>query len=308
MMDWLAQLNDASVPFLVWLQGFQSDLLTQWMRFFSFLGTEYFFLLMMPFLYWVISKRWGVMTALALAFSSYVAGWVKWTFNLPRPPSPPVQRWWTETSPGFISGHATTAMAVWGTLAAMVRRTWFWVLAGVIIFLIGFSRLYLGVHFPSDVLGGWLAGFMVAGALLWAVPRVESQVRAWSWGWMLLAAWGLSLLMLVLHPQEAEAPGWPSANATTLAGLTFGLLAGLVWDEQRLHFRVEGPWRRRLLRFLVGMVVLLAFYVLPKLLMDVIPLASYPLIQTMRYLRYALVGLVVPGLAPWLFQKVGLSR
>lgn len=309
MIQWLQHINEASIPFILWLQeSFQSDGMTALMRFFSFLGTEYFFLLAMPFIYWTLSKRWGVMTALALVFSSYAAGFIKWSFNLARPPSPPVQRWWHETSPGFVSGHATTAMGVWGTLAALVQRAWFWALAGILIFFIGFSRIYLGVHYPSDVIGGWVTGFVVTVLLLWMVPKLERAIRSWRGGIMLAAVLALSLFLVAIFPLNPQTPFWPNASAVQLAGLLFGMLAGLVWDVKSLHFQVDGPWPKRLLRFLLGLMILALLYLLPKFLLDALPLENYLAIQTIRYLRYALVGFAVSGLGPWVFQKLSLTR
>jgi undecaprenyl-diphosphatase len=69
-----------------------------------------------------------------------------------------------ETSSSFPSGHATLAMALYGFLAYVLCKLYpkhsavIVTLATVIIFAIGFSRLYLGMHFPSDVLAGYLLG------------------------------------------------------------------------------------------------------------------------------------------------------
>ncbi len=57
---------------------------------------------------------------------------------------------------GLPSGHAQNALSVWGLLAASSSRRWAWPVVAVLVFLIGLSRIYLGVHFPTDVLGGWL--------------------------------------------------------------------------------------------------------------------------------------------------------
>lgn len=82
---------------------------------------------------------------------------LRWTFSFPR-------------SPSFPSGHALTAMVIFGTLAYLaarlgptsrLRRLTF-VASALVILLVGLSRIYLGVHYPSDVLAGYLAGFVWA--------------------------------------------------------------------------------------------------------------------------------------------------
>ena len=68
---------------------------------------------------------------------------------------------------GTVSGHAATAMAIGLTSAGIIRRRWFSCLIGVYVALTCFSRMYLGVHFPFDVLFGLTAGTLIGLLMLY---------------------------------------------------------------------------------------------------------------------------------------------
>jgi undecaprenyl-diphosphatase len=85
------------------------------------------------------------------------------------------------SNPSFPSGHAITSVIVFGTLAYLVVRIeptarlrhWTVGVALAIILLIGTSRIYLGVHYPSDVLAGYLVGFLWATSCALAIEAVR---------------------------------------------------------------------------------------------------------------------------------------
>ncbi|HEU4691383.1 MAG TPA: phosphatase PAP2 family protein [Vicinamibacterales bacterium] len=119
-------------------------------------------------------------TALFILASS-VGGWVlnnalKEVFGRPRPDVVPHLS--EVASLSFPSGHAMTSAAVYLTLGVLLMRlaerpiTKFYCLGVAMLatLLIGSTRVYLGVHYPTDVLGGWLIGFAWA-LLCWIVER-----------------------------------------------------------------------------------------------------------------------------------------
>jgi membrane-associated phospholipid phosphatase len=71
----------------------------------------------------------------------------------------------SEPSFGLPSGHAQNSVAIWGILAYSFKKNWLWSIAVILMFLIGVSRLVLGLHFPQDTLLGWMDGwyYPVAG-------------------------------------------------------------------------------------------------------------------------------------------------
>ncbi len=87
----------------------------------------------------------------------------------------------TETHTSFPSGHATASMALALCIVYLLWNTK-WrkatiIAASVYLLLIGFSRLYLGVHFPTDILGGWLLGIGWMALVITFVITVNYRKR-----------------------------------------------------------------------------------------------------------------------------------
>jgi undecaprenyl-diphosphatase len=101
---------------------------------------------------------------------------LKEVFGRPRPD--PTLHLTEVRSPSFPSGHAMDSAVIYLILAALLMRLvqpralklYFLGLAALLTFLAGFSRVYLGVHYPSDVLAGWVAGLAWA-VLCWSVAN-----------------------------------------------------------------------------------------------------------------------------------------
>lgn len=105
---------------------------------------------------------------------------LKHSFHRPRPELVPHLSYVYTSS--FPSGHAMLSATVFLTLGALLGRfvqepvlkAYFLVVAGILTFLVGVSRVYLGVHYPSDVLAGWTAG--LAWALTcWLIAKAMQQ-------------------------------------------------------------------------------------------------------------------------------------
>jgi membrane-associated phospholipid phosphatase len=314
---------DFGVRLIVVLQGLGSWLELP-MKFFSFLGTEDFFMVVLPVLYWCVDSNLGIRVAVILMLSGSFNDVFKMALHGPRPYwySTKVYALATETSFGAPSGNAQNAAAVWGILAAGLRKWWAWLVAILLILLIGLSRLYLGVHFPHDVLFGLLIG----GLLLWLVLRFWDPVVAWAKKKNLsqqiitafLASLALFLLPLipfvwlkVIHwqpPQEWAAYATQAISlegASTSAGTFFGLMAGLAWLVHKGGFRIKGLWWQLILRYLLGVAgVLIIRYGLKF----IFPEGETALALFFRYLRYTAIGFWVTGGAPWAFIRLKLAE
>ncbi len=317
---------NAGITWNIFLQNLGSWLKTP-MEAFSFLGTEYFFLLLLPALYWCVEQGLGLRVGIILLLSTSVNDALKLAIHGPRPYwySPEVIGYAQETSFGAPSGHAQIAAGVWGMLAAGVRKWWAWVIAILVILLISISRIYLGVHFPHDV----ILGLLVGALLLWIVIAQWNPVTRWvkclSLGRQVMFAFLASLILILIEvipyawlkvsswqPPQAWASFATGAvtlsGAFTTAGTVFGLLAGLAWFSRQGGFDAGGPLWKRLLRFLVGVAGVLVLYLgLSALFGLIAPDAEAVFPYILRFIRYALVGAWMSAGAPWAFVRLNLA-
>lgn len=124
-----------------------------------------------------------------------------------------------EVGYGLPSGHAQHTLVEWGVIAAWVHRRWFSVLAVALVASIGFSRIWLGVHFPTDVLGGWLLGAVLLWIYLRYGERITTRLSVAGSGWQLGCALAVSLALVASYaatfPRTHRT--WPDSLASGLA-------------------------------------------------------------------------------------------
>lgn len=163
-----------------WVYSFRTDSLTSVLKVITYMGNwqsiAAFCLLLL-----VIPKtrtRYGIPVSAAAIFITLLNKGVKMIFKRPRPD---VSLHLIEQGGySFTSGHSITSMVVFGFLIFLVRKyvkdKWtadiLTVLLCVPLIFIGLSRIYMGVHFPTDVLGGWCLGL----AALMVMISIEDRV------------------------------------------------------------------------------------------------------------------------------------
>ena len=322
----MIQILDWGYPIIYWLQSL-GDWLTPVMQSFTFLGNEEFFLLVLPALLWCVDIGLGVRIGMILLASNGINSVFKLAFGTPRPYwiNTRVKALSTGTSFGLPSGHAQTALSVWGRLAAWIRRTWAILFFGTLILLISISRPYLGVHYPTDTLLGWLIGGILLAAFIIFDKPVSEWLSRLSVSKQSLLSFVISIGFIGLGllvsqatanrpvPMEwiagaaSAAPGSEAIDPLTTsgffstAGVFFGLGAGAALLYRWGGFHVRGPWWQRLLRYLVGLVGVVLIYFGLKM---IFPSGDDLLANILRYVRYAAVGFWVAYLGPRVFVLI----
>jgi len=170
-----------------WVHQFASPGLTRTMIFISLLGDQILIveliLVLLIFLVvgWRRAAAWLAITMLGVQLLDSV---LKHEFHRVRPQPFFVA---APTSFSFPSGHAITAFCFYGVLAGLLTdrinsravRIVLWTFAAILVIAIGLSRIYLGVHYPSDVIAGYLAGAVWVGTIIVLdhVRKVRQDVK-----------------------------------------------------------------------------------------------------------------------------------
>jgi membrane-associated phospholipid phosphatase len=300
------------------------------MKLFSFLGTENFYIIIFPAIYWCLNPGLGIRMGITLLSATSLNSFLKIAFHLPRPywVDPKVIAYSSESSFGFPSGHSQMAASVWGVLGYSIKRPAAIISAIFLILMIGISRLYLGVHFFTDVLAGWVFGLII----LILVISLDKPVLRWinrTSGWIVFlvaASFGSLFLVLGLVVQTnlhnwqipaiwvqlAERSGSSIAPLTLIdlfssVGTWIGFVAGACWLRSQENaygkYHVDGPIVQKVWRYVLGIAGLLFIWAGLGLLF---PREESALGLILRLLRYGLVGGWISGLAPYVFFKTGL--
>lgn len=316
-------MHQYELPIIEALQELLKNLQPFWSAI-TFLGDETFYLLFMPLIYWCVDAMAGLRIGVMLLLSGFTNGFLKLIFKSPRP-------YWVsdriipgdeQNSFGLPSGHAMNSAAVWGWTAREMRKPWAKWVMGILVFLIGFSRIALGVHFISDVLMGWLVGLLLIwffasnlaslGKTLSKMPLTSLLALALlSSGLMVL----LPILIIVFSPSWQPAADWVARAgpidpmnlefSLTLAGLWFGLLGGfaILMRQKGVLQSNQGNWQK-VARYFIGLVGTVVLYAgLGAIFPDDMSVTG----MLLRYLRYTLIGLWIAWISPLLFEKLGVG-
>ncbi len=275
-----------------WVLAIRTPWLTPLFKGFTFLGEEYFFLLILPLGYWLWRRDIMGRVGAILLFTVILNTFIKELFTIPRPT---VEHLVQADGWSFPSGHAQTAMVLWGWLAWEIHKRWAYGLAGLLIVGIAASRVYLGVHFPGDVIGGVLIGFLTLVAYYYLL-KVEPKV------WLHIGPTRQSFFFFFVIM------GWfmffPHAlpDAGLKSGAAFlGFWAGVLHERHYLLSQANARWPAAFLKVIVGLAGLIFCVYGLKLIFTSIGYQT----DMAKFLRYGLAGFWISWGLPWLAVQFG---
>ncbi|MBY0347216.1 MAG: phosphatase PAP2 family protein [Hydrotalea flava] len=150
-------------------------------------NTAYVFAIAVPVImlivgYWQKNKfiqfrAWFILFAMLLA--EIVSTILKFSINRTRPFKvyPFIEKLTAGGSPSFPSGHTTDAFVICVSIIVVYHKWQYTIPVLIWAMLVGYSRMALGVHYPTDVLGGIIIGAAAPLVLKYAVPRYKAQFK-----------------------------------------------------------------------------------------------------------------------------------
>lgn len=276
----------SDLTMILWVRQFATPVLTNFFTLITSLGSLEFYMLAIPVIYWFIDKHFGFRFTCFFIFSAYVNSGTKFVFATERPPRE--LRLVTQEGYSFPSGHAQGSTAFWGFLALGLKQRWATWLAATMIALISFSRIYLGVHWPIDIIGGLTIGLVLLYLYSLFAPGNLDDIPLKTWT---LGAVAVAVVLYMIHPV---------GDGPMSVGFLLGALIGYRLELTYVDFQEKASLIQNLLKLILGLVVLFLLRIVLK------PIVSWMPGSLAVVARYSLLGLWATVGAPFCFKTFGL--
>ena len=282
---------------MVWLQNLLGDMGAAIAAYVTMLGEETVMVAILGFIYWCYDKKFGVFVGTNLMVGLVANPMIKNIFLRYRPYmvhsevkclkpvhegdlyDPLLQGY------SFPSGHTSNSSTMYFSLPVYEKKKWLVVLGILMPFLVGLSRVCLGVHYPTDVIAGWLLGAVVVALMSFLQKKIQVK-------------WKLYLLITLL-----TIPGCfycTSNDYFTSLGMMLGFFAASLFEEKYVNFDNTKDIKKSVIRVVGGLVVFLLANVVLKTVFNAIAIES--LVYLLRVIRYGLLVFVTMGVYPMMFK------
>lgn len=253
-------------------------------------GSQPAYILLASFIYWCFDKKTGIRAMYIILFSAFAAIFAKNLFAMPRPPE--VLHKIQENEFGFPSGHAQVSASFWGYLGGRIKNPWL-ITAGIIAVLsISLSRIYLGVHYAGDVVGGIIFGLSVALISIKTESGIIYKLEKLSRISRFAVAVMLPVIMVTIAFMQRNLLKEQMEIGFVMAGIGVGYLL----EEERVRIENAKNNMSRIIRAVVGTGVLGVVYLISNMLFLINP--------NFIFLNYASLGFSSTFIVPWIFKKM----
>ncbi|ABK85327.1 phosphatase, PAP2 family [Bacillus thuringiensis str. Al Hakam] len=272
---------------LEWMTSFEGSVLTTFFKLVSSLANETLYLVIISFLYWCVSKRKAFHMIVMLCFSGYIGIMVKEFMKIPRPYTyDGIEALYEKSAAGysFPSTHVQLSTTFWGSFMILCKKRIVWIIGIIFIILVAISRLYLRVHWLSDIIGAVL--FSVIVVYLYTKVTMGLSDRKFILLQRIILA--VSLIMYVMTSQ---------VDNLKLLGVLTGSTIGIMLENHFINMNESNDFKMQVVKTILGLSIMLIMqFILKKVIPD------------MYYLRYAVTGITITFLCPFMFHMLRLKK
>jgi len=297
---------------LYWFQSVRTPMMDAVMSTVTHLGEETFFMVAALIVFWCVDKRRGYYLLTVGFVGTLINQWLKIICRVPRPwvkdPNFPIVEAARAEATGysFPSGHTQSAVGTFGAVARTEKNKGIQIACIFIAVLVPFSRMYIGVHTPQDVLVAAAIALILVFVLEPLILKRFDKVMPWALVCMLAVAIGYTCFVeFAPFPADIDLHNLESGrtSAYTLLGSLIGLTIVYIVDEKWQNFNVKAVWWAQILKVALGLGIVLLVKSGTKEVLNAL-LGEY----VGRAVRYCLVvltaGIVWPQSFRW-FSKLG---
>ena len=303
------------MEFLYLLEKIRIPVVNEFMLLITQLGEETAFLVISLIVFWCVDKYKGYFVLAVGLLGTLASQFMKLLCRIPRPwvkdPNFTILEQAREAADGysFPSGHTQSAVGTFGSVAASVKNRTVQILCIALAFMVGFSRMYVGVHTPADVLVGAMISVLL---ILLLKPLMLGKKRHVDWVYaamLVISAAFVLYVELYPFPDGLDPHNYESAlkNSYTLLGCCGGVLVVYYADEKKLHFSTKAVWWAQILKVVLGLGAVLLVKEGLRAPLE----ALFAGHMTARAVRYFLIvimaGIVWPLSFRW-FEKLGKGK
>lgn len=299
----MQSIFSSQLPLMLFLQELRTPLLTKIVELLTSLGEQMIVIAVMVIIYWCIDKKKGFLVAAPILFSTVTMQSLKAIFRVPRPfmeyPDLIIgERQSTATGYSFPSGHSTTAASFYGGLYKAFSDKYVRGISIALMIIIPLTRLYLGVHWPMDVVAGTLIGLFFSLFMASTILRIYENDNLFYKTGIIVSLLTLPVgLALGIALDISEIDYRAVHNLMQNSAIAGGMFMGAALERKLVGFKVQKTIKGKLKTLLLGLVIAVPVIAL----LMVIPFMHYML----EFMAYAFLGLWVSFLYPWLATKKG---
>jgi len=273
------------IEIIKFIQFFTSPFADVIFQLITMTGEETFYILVASTIFWCVNKKFGYKLGFALLTGTIVNTALKDIVNSARPIGVSgirSLRLETATGQSFPSGHTQGSTTFWVSFINQIRKKWIYAVGILVISLVGFSRMYLGVHYPIDIIGGIIIGIIWTFISNYIFEYAEVNRNPW-------------IFMIIIVPMIIGLMYIKQKTYYAISGTVLGFYFGYILETKYVLYDVKNTRLKQLIKLVLGLTVLLT---LKGVLKVILPISLFS-----DFFRYFIVGLWITVGAPYIFKR-----